>query len=1122
MVFCVYWQFIFRSNSKFHPVFKVYSSSAGSGKTYTLTKEYLKLALHSNEDLYFKNILAVTFTNAAANEMKERILQMLRQFSAYTPGSGEAPSMLKDIATELYPDSNENPAILSDIILLLSARAKEVFTQILHRYSDFSVMTIDKFTQRLVSSFTDELGLPFVFETQLDRELLDDAVDRLLARIGQEGEEVLTEIVENYYQEKTEAGGSWGALPNIIRESAGALINEEGYLKMQRISNFQMQDWNVIRKQIRALIRKMEDQLTQYAAQGFQLILNEGLEVGDFYYSASGVFGYLNSRKDGKKLWEAPNSYVRKAINDDVWYTAKTPTPIKQQIDSIKQDLADILANIEIIRENQIRKVTLYQELDKHLYNLSLLGEIRKEFDALLKQNNQVHISDFNRRILEIVSQEPIPFIFERLGDKYNHILLDEFQDTSKLQFANLLPLIENALGEGHFNLVVGDAKQSIYRFRGGDMDLILHLSNDQVLELSERLGDGNYVSERLMAVHQNLVLDHLRTNRRSFYEITTFNNDFFSFVAETLADQYPVVAQVFNEYFQQEIPENVKSGGHVQMEFLGGEPENIESESQDSTDPILIRTVTVVEELLEQGYNWKDIAILCRKKKDAAAIASSLRLLGYPLISDDALTLTYSRVVHFVVSFMKVLHNSDHNLARYEAAYLFHHVIRKQNPSAAEYEQIRQLASSSGMDSFLSYFNKWQIDLVAFKLRQVSVFELAEILIDKFGLFRLDSEKEYLFRFLDSVLDYGNKKSNHLGDFLIHWENVKHKLSITVPAGTDALRITTIHKSKGLEYPVVILPYADWSVTPRANDPLWIDLADADYEDLVMSDDAGISKKLLTSIVSYVKALEGTVVGEQYYEHRMRTVVENLNLLYVAFTRPVQALYILAKKDKNWSSGSSVNHWLHDYLNADGREPKWSDEESRYVVHQGAGELFHSHDRLSAAPFYVTQVLSNERSQSLRLRRMADRIFDIDTFEPKNDRLQKLCYLLTSLRTISDLPHLVARLVSDGIVSKKDADDLLPTVTRLLSDDSIGSLYQDNSHVSMNREMLVPGGGMLHVDRMVDMPDGTNVLMRIVAGKNPEEPRRHLRKLIKAFKQVGKVSKGVIITLDNEAVEWV
>jgi ATP-dependent helicase/nuclease subunit A len=1109
-------------------VFKVYSSSAGSGKTYTLTKEYLKLALHSNSETYFRQILAVTFTNAAANEMKDRILLMLRTFSnAMSEGAAEHP-MLRDVVTELYPATMDDPELYAGAKELISIRAQLVFRQILHRYSDFSVMTIDKFTQRLISSFTDELGIPFVFETQLDGELLDDAVDRLLARIGQDGEEVLSDIVERYYREKAEEGKSWSSLPAQIRETAGTLLSEQSYLQMQRVADLQMSDWVAIRNQMRAFVKGREERIKRLALSAFELIQAELLSDKDFYQGARGIYGYFRDRGVARNLWIAPNSYVSgKTIGEENWYGAKTAALIKDKIEAIRPELERLYFEIEKIRTGESEKITLYTQLERHIYNLSLLGEIRKEFDALLKQNNQVHISDFNRRILEIVSREPVPFIFERLGEKYNHILVDEFQDTSKMQFANLLPLIENALADGYFNLIVGDAKQSIYRFRGGDMDLILHLAQNQVMQLMPILGDNVYNEERLWSVDSHLEINHLRTNRRSYKEITSFNNAFFGFVSDTVGEEYPLIRHVYDENFRQEIPAGVSEGGHVQMEFIEMQEFGDDFlENDTKNDAMVKRCVALISELRESGYHWRDIAILCRKKKEATALANALKETGYPLISDDALSLGYSRSVHFVISFMQVLH-ADQRLKRYEAAYLFHRVIRKENPTAEEHQTLRELCAQKGLDTFLNYFHRWNIELTAFRMRQLTVFELSEQLMQTFGLFENQTENEYLFRFLDVVLEFGTRRSNHLGDFLQYWDTSKHKLSITIPAETDALRITTIHKSKGLEYPVVIVPYANWKVTPNAKlDKLWIDLDDVPYQELTLTEKENelfpVTKKLRSSLVSVVKDLDDTLVSDQYQDEKTRTLVENLNLLYVAFTRPVQRLYMLAKREKNWNQSNMVSTWLYDFLNRPEAQPAYEEGQDTFVLSRCDQSCFHAHSRGSAGALVMKKVISNDRTDTLRLRRMAERIFDVETFERKKDQLQKMRHLLIKMNLVSDLPQTVGQLVRDGIVVKEEARVLFGKVNDLLENASLKNLYSPNAKVRTNKELLLPGGKMLHVDRIVQLADDSYVFMTFVAGSGNELPRKHLKRLVRVYENEGKQAKAVLITLENEVVEWI
>lgn len=1115
-------------------MFKVYSSSAGSGKTYTLTKEYLKLALRADSDTYFRSILAVTFTNAAASEMKDRILTMLRTFA--TPEGLKHP-MLHDLVRELYPGIEGDPALFKGTLELYGLRAQKLFRKILHRYSDFSVMTIDKFTQRLVSSFTDELGIPFAFETQVDSDQLANAVDRMLARIGQEGEEVLTKVVESYYRESAEDGKSWGSLPNTIRGAAYDLLNEKSYLAMQKVKDLTMSDYISIRD----TMKKTLDTITQdtnckvLAREAIFLLQQHGLEQGDFAGGQKGLIGHFHKFspdiEDNDGWWEKlATPTVVKNLEEDKWHGSKASKPIKSKIDEVKGKLEELYHCILQHQTQQRERYFLFKQLEKHLYNLSLLGEIRTEFDALLKQGNQVHISDFNRKVLEIVAKEPVPFIFERLGEKYNHILVDEFQDTSKLQFANLLPLIDNALGFGHFNLIVGDAKQSIYRFRGGDMDLILHLSKNQIGELAGILGDSPFNEERLFGVGSTLEVAHLRTNRRSYREVTEFNNSFFRLVADSVQQENPSVGQVFDEHFQQEMTPEVPTQGHVQIEFLSADDE---AEDADSATPDLMveRTLELVDELREKGYDWRDIAILCRKKTQAAALAGALKERGNPLISDDSLLLTYSQTVNLLVSFMQVLQTPDHALARYEAAYLFHRVILTKIPSAAQHEQIRRMCNERDTTSFLRYFEAFDVHLNAFRLRQLGVYELCEKLITSFKMFDGMVEGPYLFRFMDAILEFGTRRSNHLADFLTYWETAKAKISITVPANADALRITTIHKSKGLEYPVVIVPNCDWSFTANpTRDRIWVDLEGVEASELLLEttgqDPEGVPKRLNSSVVSMVTALAETPLADAYADEKTRTLLENLNLLYVAFTRPVQRLYILAKNAEDWNkskTANAVHRWLYDYLNSPASPVSWEPGKIQYILRAGQGDCFHSHAKGTSTALPLKHIISTDRTDRLRLRRMADRIFDVDTFEKKKDRLQKMRYALSLIETQADIPRIVGQLTTEGIVEAQEAGTLQRSLHDVLSLDSLADLFSPQAQVRLKREFLLPKGKILIADRLIALPDGSEVLMNTVAGTGGDDSRRQLSRTLKAYQSMGHPAcRGVLVTLENSGVEWI
>jgi ATP-dependent exoDNAse (exonuclease V) beta subunit len=1103
-------------------MFSIYSSSAGSGKTYTLTKEYLKLALSDPSPLYFRHILAVTFTNAAANEMKERILSSLRTFSG--DSAGEA-SMFQDILRELYPETQQDAALAEEASELIRRRAKAVFTHLLHHYSDFAVMTIDKFTQRLVSSFASELGLSQQYEVSVTRELLDEAVDMLLARIGQEGEEVITEIVEEYYRTSAEEGKGWSVLPAQLREISGVMVNETGYLALKRLAHLSPANWRSIRTQLLDFERKKKSTIQQLAQKAVEIIEHAGLAPSDFKNGGSGIGNYFVQKSQAEKIWSEPGANAKKTVANNDWYSKTTPKPIKQTIEQMAPALAELFEQIEAIREDCGAKVALYELLQKKLYHLSLLGEIRQEFEVLLKTHNQVHISDFNRILAGIIAHEPVPFIFERLGEKFNHILVDEFQDTSKLQFGNLLPLIENALSKGYLNLIVGDAKQAIYRFRGGDMDLLVALNQHDAEKLSTILTKDPFQDERVQTLLAYADHKNLRANRRSFSEITAFNNGFFEFVT-TLHEQNPLVKAVFDAHFQQEIPENAATGGRIQVEFLDATDTEDESEEGVEKPHVMVaRTLSLITELLSnKSFTHADIAILCRKKKEAQALANALKARKIPLISDDSLSLSSSVVIRFLTSFLQVLHTPDSRLARYEACYLYVQAVRRQPLTSDVLTRLVPLSKERGLASFLAFFEEFGSEFSTFELLKTGVYELCEKLVGKFQLAQQQTENEYLFRFMDVVYEYTSSRSNHLGDFLTYWNEKKNDFSITIPANTNAVRITTIHKSKGLEYPVVIIPYAHWACEPNSKiDTLWAELEELRLEELSLPQAEGDTKTLPVSLVSYLTKHGDSIIQEQFEDEKHRVFLENLNLLYVAFTRPVQRLYILSTVPKSTSS-IRVNTLLYEYLNRPDAQPSWQEEQAVYVLADGqAGRQVHKKDSKQAENFVLKTILSHDRTGALRLRRLADRLFDVETFEPKKDWYQRVKTALLACSTQQSVEGVLLSLRIEGLLHGEEAAELAPTLLQWIRHPELAPFFEKQNASSLTTSILLPNGKVIQADRIRSVSHTELHLLTVVAGAAPTTALRELKKMAAVYKSYGiERIKGVVLTLENEQVETI
>lgn len=1058
-------------------MFKIYSSSAGSGKTYTLTKEYLKLALRPKEqDGYFRHILAVTFTNAAANEMKNRILDRLSDIA-----NGKEIPLLDELAVELHGVTPGSEA-MNVAKAQLRQKAASVFKTILHRYGDFSVTTIDSFTQRVVMAFTDELGFPYSFEVEMETdEVLELAIDNLIEKAGTDEMDEITTILSEYYTHAAAEGKSWNQLPELLKEFGRNLTSDQFYESVNAAQELSPSALRAIRVQLLDYTQQIEAAIIGHGQRAWKLITDAGLDEADFSYGASGVGGYLKAVAEGNAKKEA-GTRVYNALNNGDWYGKKTPVPVQASIDGMADELCDCIAQINDIREENSRQLALFDCLLPHLQKLALLKQMRLEFDDLLRKDGRVHISEFNKKILNIVASEPVPFLYERLGTKYNHILIDEFQDTSRLQFANLLPLIENALGAEHFNLAVGDGKQAIYRFRGGDMDQIVSLHRKDLDSLKQAHNPGSWTADRIDMLNGHLQDDMLDTNWRSAKPIVTFNNDFFEFTARKFEHQHPKLADVFdiNQQFHQKTPEKARQEGHVQIDFVAKD----EFADRDLTAMMLDKTIELLEKSLADGYNYGDIAILCRKKSHAKALANELNARQIPLVSADSLSLEFSDPVRWIVTIMQVLQQPDHKLLRYELLYLFHRVVQGIFPDDTLTEELRRIAEGDQAGIY-TYLTAQGYPLDPYALGQLNPYELAERLTAQFDLFSQAEHNPFLFRFLDEVLTFNQKRSGHLSDFLIYWENVRQKVSVEGNA-RNAVSIQTIHRSKGLEFPVVIIPFANWKVEPISDSTIWLDLTSIRSDMLTHQNDLGQLTRLSSAPVNTTSKLRSApvAIAAQYEEEVTRTFLENMNLLYVAFTRPTDRLYVISEaKEFGKGQPNTISHWLHAFLRdsdvARNCGCAWQDGLYSYNISLCSNSFSHQPIDVELDEIVLDEVISGHRKQDLQLRRQADRVFDVATFERTRERDRKLCAALSLIKGPGSLDRTLRKLVSEGLVRHTEQDDIKQALLAIISHPDLAALFDDTLRIDTDRSIL--SNKRIHgaPHRVVYYPDGRIVLVQ-------------------------------------------
>jgi len=851
--------------------FLVYKSSAGSGKTTTLVKEYLKICLKNPGD--FRHVLAITFTNKAANEMKSKIISSLEDFSK---GRLNHP-----LSMEISREIGLTP---SQIIF----RAENLLSLIIHHYDEFSVSTIDSFVHQIVRTFAADLHLPQSFEVVIDNDDLVPFIrEDIYGKLGKDA--AFTNILSQFVLSKVEDEQTYN-LDAVLTDFIKKQLGEEGFTEANELSAWQAKDFLVLIKKLKDNIGSIKAQIRDFAKASIDLIESQELRVDDFYRKKSGVMAYLERLLE----WPAelaklyPNSYVQKARDENLWYTNITDSSIKTRIDSISASLRDNLLEIDKQLELYAIRVLVY----RNIYQVALIREIRALFRAFTEKTGAVHISEFNKRIHEEIAAQPVPFIYERIGRRYKHFLIDEFQDTSVLQWNNLLPLIEESLANGHFNMLVGDAKQAIYRFRNGEVELFTHLpklfNQEDTIE--------NRVREQ--ALVRNYQEKKLAVNYRSREEIIAFNNAFFDEAAQTL----PALFKDIYAGHVQLVPENKKEGGNVTIDWV--EAENAAEYGEVRQEKVL----EWVKELAARQYPLQDICVLTRTNRSAADLAAFLLNHGYPVVSPESLKLTVSVEVNMVVAFLKCLLEPDNKLYLLELITHFHKLYGVEEDLHALYS--RMLGEPEPLAWFLHHF-----DISFSSLQVLRTRTPIEIAIE--AISRLVRSKEpniFLQYFLDFVFEKQAVYKGSLSEFLKLWEEKKEGLNIKMSEGLNAIQVMTAHKAKGLKFGVVIAELSNIS-KKLTRKYFWSEVS--------MDEMKGLPKALFTM----GKELEYIGMESEYDYESAKTDLDFVNLVYVAFTRAVDALFVVGGLIKG-----KPDIFSKLLMNFFGSKGLWKEEERHYT----------------------------------------------------------------------------------------------------------------------------------------------------------------------------------------------
>jgi len=670
------------------PSFSIYDASAGSGKTYALVKEYLKIILVAPKNDAYRNILAITFTNKAVHEMKSRIVGNLSEFAKDEP-SQKAQDLMQDLAIETE---------LS--IIQIKTKSQQIIKHIIHNYAAFDISTIDKFTHKVIRAFAHDLGLQMTFEVTLDTEnLLIEAVDAIIAQAGED--ETLTKLLIDFTMEKTDDDKSWDISREIL-ETGRLVLNENNRNEITHFQDKSISEFVEIKNKLAEACKVLEKDNTTFAENALLLIEKNGIDLKSF---SRGTFpNHLQSIVDGK--FNPKNKMFREFEDISINKTAKDGAIIENIIPELLQILGTVYKNFE--------KRDFYKAFLKNITPLSLLNTVSNELAKIQEEQNVLSISEFNAIIHREIQNQPAPFIYERLGERYRHFFIDEFQDTSEMQWQNLIPLIDNATsseidGEKGTLMIVGDPKQSIYRWRGGKAE--------QFIELSKEHNPFN---------NPEKVLEHLDKNYRSYSQIIEFNNDFFQLLSNEF--EHEDYKDLYENHSHQK--SNAKTGGYVNISFIPKIEEGEEDEALDKAESYLLATLNTIQKVQKQGFELKDIVILTRKRSHGIAVANYLTEQGIPLLSSETLMIQNATEVRFIIYLLKYLKNSSDLEAK---AHFLHYVADNIQDKLDVHDFIAQGMDKKQESEFENWLTNFDISLTFQDIRKKSLYESVETIISKF-----------------------------------------------------------------------------------------------------------------------------------------------------------------------------------------------------------------------------------------------------------------------------------------------------------------------------------------------------------------------------------------------------
>lgn len=1032
--------------------YTVINASAGSGKTYALVQRLLMICLrYPYQHQSIRNILALTFTNKAANEMKERILTWLGNFSSEKFADN---ADLKNIQKAFEEEG------LKITIDELHVRSKKLLDYVLHNYSTLNIGTIDRFNSRLVRSFSYELGLAKNFNLEIEAEpFLIEAVDKMLDQIG-ENEAISSSFMDyvDYSLENNERIN----LNKSLYDSAKEFVKDIHYEHLKSNQSFDDSSYEDIKNRIRKEIVLNRKQAADLAAQSIELFRSRDIDVEDFAQGKNGLGGFfvkvLDFYQQKRTGFPFPTTQEDSVVNN---YR-------KGASSKSKNKEADILDILDQLLENRMKLILLYIETQKKEKILSALlplkvnKDIQDELKKIEEENDLVLLSKFNILINENLRNEPSAFIYEKVGSQFQHYFFDEFQDTSELQWQNFIPLRDHSISTENTSFtLVGDPKQSIYRFRGGESKLMLDIINKK--ENSPREAD-------LMV---------LKDNWRSAKNIVKFNNELYRFHSEILEEEH-------RNIFGTNAEQNPKSSfdGRVKVNLI----ENLTND--DFYNDTSERMRKDIQECLDNGFRFSDITVLCRGNFDIFSYSQKLGGLkvryrgqetNVKTISEKGLTLELSNTLKAVIEFLKWESNPKNRPNLIMMMYHLNSLGRIRMPDfTLEMKTILGIESHEEVLAFLElhYGIKLKQDI----LPRFNLYNYIEFYINEFSF--EDREKDFLLNFLEMLFNFTQNAGASIKEFLKYWDEEASQYTIQASENIDAIQIMTIHKAKGLEFPVVFIPMMNKN-------------RDAEFSNWF---ETGAHESLKSvNINQFSKTLEVYDEEIQHFnrQNSYKNFIDRLCLQYVATTRPVEQLFFYIQKANKTSNHLELLEFL---------QTKNKDNADEFDLYEVNPEMLKKYSTDKTSEFRTRDIpnLKNisEKTTSIKIATPSK------TYQARNEKVKIGLFaheLLAKINTENDIEQVLERYLLDGQITFNERDIIRERLHDIIRTHT--EFFDDRWEVINEKEIMVSERGESRIyrpDRILKGPDGY-IIVDFKTGEPSEKDKRQIENYKRVLESLGR-----------------